>query len=531
MSVTGDAQSAPLRVGYPVADTMGGITAAFAIAAALFRRERSGEGEFIDVSMLEASLVAMGWAVSNWLIAGVKPQPMGNENMTACPSGTFRTGDGLLNIAANKQEQFETLCRLIGREELVADPRFAGREDRKRHRFELNAEIETRAGGEVGARNGRRSSTRTAFPPARCSTCPSVLEHPQIVERGLLQDVRIACPGSTVRSASCARASGSRAAIREPASPPPVLGADTEDLLAELGFSKRDVEELARERGHMSDVPREPRRPQTPEDWWSTSIIDMKPGSIRYRGYAIEDLIGRVGFAEMVYLMTRGELPHPDAAKLLEAALVAAVDHGPQAPSIAAARMAITCGVGINNAMASAINMLGDVHGGAGEQCVALYNAIAARLGDGAVSAARLAQAVGAEMTSLAAPGVSHVPGFGHRFHPRDPRAPRLLELVDAAARSGAVSGRFAAIARALEAQLAAEKGRPIPMNIDGATGVIFAELGFPPRSAAGCSSCRARSGALAHAFEEMQSGQRNKGPIPRHLIWTYTGPPPRKLP
>ena len=95
MSVTGDAQSAPLRVGYPVADTMGGITAAYAISAALFRRERSGEGEFIDVSMLESTLVAMGWVVSNWLIAGVRPEPMGNENMTASPSGTFRTGDGL----------------------------------------------------------------------------------------------------------------------------------------------------------------------------------------------------------------------------------------------------------------------------------------------------------------------------------------------------------------------------------------------------------------------------------------------------
>jgi citrate synthase len=113
----------------------------------------------------------------------------------------------------------------------------------------------------------------------------------------------------------------------------------------------------------------------TPEDWWSTAIIDMKPGMIRYRGYAIEDLIGRISFAEMVYLMTRGELPEPAAAKLLEAALVAAVDHGPQAPSIAAARMAITCGVGINNAMASAINMLGDVHGGAGEQWTAVRSA------------------------------------------------------------------------------------------------------------------------------------------------------------
>src|SRR5215475_1930144 len=142
MSVTGDKESAPLRAGFPVADTIGGITAAFAIAAALFRRGRTGQGEFIDVSMLESTLVAMGWAASNWLIAGVKPSPMGNENATASPSGTFRTGNGLLNIAANKQDQFETLARLIGRADLVGDARFAGREDRKQHRAELNAEIE-----------------------------------------------------------------------------------------------------------------------------------------------------------------------------------------------------------------------------------------------------------------------------------------------------------------------------------------------------------------------------------------------------
>ena len=272
------------------------------------------------------------------------------------------------------------------------------------------------------------------------------------------------------------------------------------------------------------------RNTKSPEDWWSTSIIDMQPGMIRYRGYAIEDLIGRISFAEMVYLMTRGELPHPQAAKLLEAALVAAMDHGPQAPSIAAARMAITCGVGINNAMASAVNMLGDVHGGAGEQCVALYNAIADRLNGTRPSEQRLAEAVRAEIKILSERGISHVPGFGHRFHPVDPRAPRLLELVDAAAKSGAVSGRFAAIGRAIEAQLAAAKGRVIPMNIDGATGVVYAELGFPPPLCRGLFVLSRSVGALAHAFEEMQSGERNKGPIPRHLIWTYTGPPPRDL-
>jgi citrate synthase len=274
------------------------------------------------------------------------------------------------------------------------------------------------------------------------------------------------------------------------------------------------------------------RPPKTPEDWWSTAIVDMQPGSIRFRGYAIEQLIGHVGFADMVYLLTRGELPHPAAAKLLEAALVAAVDHGPQAPSIAAARMAVTCGVGINNAMASAINMLGDVHGGAGEQSVVLYNAIAQRLGEGApASKPRMAEAVTLEINALEQQGVRHVPGFGHRFHPLDPRAPRLLELVDAAAKEGVVSGRYAAIGRAIEAQLAERAGHAVPMNIDGATGVVYAELGFAPPLCRGLFVLSRSVGALAHAFEEMQSGERNKGPIPRHLIWTYTGPPPRKVP
>jgi citrate synthase len=276
---------------------------------------------------------------------------------------------------------------------------------------------------------------------------------------------------------------------------------------------------------------RKPKRPaKTPEQWWSTAIIDMKPGMIRFRGYAIEDLIGRAGFADMVYLLTRGELPHPAAARLLEAALVAAVDHGPQAPSIAAARMAMTCGVGINNAMASAINMLGDVHGGAGEQAVALYNAIAKRLG-GSADKIRVARAVAAELDALAEQGIRHVPGFGHRFHPLDPRAPRLLELVDAAAKAGAVTGKFAAIGRAIEVLLEKNAGHAVPMNIDGATGVVYAELGFPPPLCRGLFVLSRSVGALAHAFEEMQAGERSKGPIPRHLIWNYTGPPPRRVP
>ena len=151
-------------------------------------------------------------------------------------------------------------------------------------------------------------------------------------------------------------------------------------------------------------------------------------------------------------------------------------------------------------------------------------------MGRGPVTEKRLIKAAAFEMKQRAEQGLRHVPGFGHRFHPLDPRAPRLLELVDAAAKKGVVKGRFAAIGRAVEAALAAEKGRPIPMNIDGATGVVFAELDFPPPLCRGLFVLSRSVGALAHAWEEMQSGERNKGPIPRHLIWSYTGPPPRRI-
>ena len=263
-------------------------------------------------------------------------------------------------------------------------------------------------------------------------------------------------------------------------------------------------------------------------DWWRTSIIDMSPGVIRYRGYPIEQLIGRVSLPHMIWLMTRGELPTDPQAFLLDAALMAAVDHGPQAPSIAIARMAATCGVGLNNAMASAVNVLGDVHGGAGEQAVELYESVAARLDGGTP----FEEAVRAGLDEAIAHHGKFVSGFGHRFHPVDPRAPRLLELVDEAAKAGEVSGRFARIARGVEAELAARKGgRRIPMNIDGATAVIYAELGFPAPLARGLF-CLSRSvGILAHAWEQTQQGGRNKGPMPRQHLPTYDGPAERSVP
>src|SRR5690606_35482020 len=127
----------------------------------------------------------------------------------------------------------------------------------------------------------------------------------------------------------------------------------------------------------MQNKPDDSKLAELAKAWWTTDIIDITPGSIRMRGYAIEELIGNISFPEMICLMLRGERPQPGELRLLEAALVSAVDHGPQAPSLASARMAATCGIGINGAMASGINALGDVHGGAGQQCMELYAEVA----------------------------------------------------------------------------------------------------------------------------------------------------------
>jgi len=260
--------------------------------------------------------------------------------------------------------------------------------------------------------------------------------------------------------------------------------------------------------------------------WWTTDIIDIHPGKISLRGFPIEELIGNVGFPDMVYLLLRGELPERAQAELLEAAMVASVDHGPHAPAIAISRMAVTCGLPINGAMASAINVLDDIHGGAGQQCMELYREIAAEAG-----AADLAEAAALVLERWRCAGTRYVPGFGHRFHPVDPRTPRLLALLDAAATAGVVSGRFTAIGRAVEVALGAGRARPVPMNIDGVTAVIYCELGFEPELGRGIFILARALGILAHAWEEKQHGTRLKGPMPRDIPYRYNGQPRRAVP
>ncbi len=139
MDITGQPDGDPTRAGFPVADTVGGLVAAMAISAALNRRD---EPQMIDVSMLESLMSTMGWAVSNWLQAGVAATRLGNENMTSAPSGAFHTADGLINVAANQDVHWQRFCQALGRDEWLADARFADRESRKHNRELLSRLIE-----------------------------------------------------------------------------------------------------------------------------------------------------------------------------------------------------------------------------------------------------------------------------------------------------------------------------------------------------------------------------------------------------
>ncbi|WP_261165349.1 citryl-CoA lyase [Microbacterium sp. Marseille-Q6965] len=258
--------------------------------------------------------------------------------------------------------------------------------------------------------------------------------------------------------------------------------------------------------------------------WWATGVTRIAPGEIGYRGYAVQDLIAESDFVSTIWLLTRGELPDATTRRLLDAVLVASADHGPQAPSIASARMAITCGVGVNSAVANGVNVLGDTHGGAGQQCVALLQRLVA------------AEREGRDIDELAIDAVADhrargafVPGFGHRFHPRDPRRDPILALVERAVAGGELEGAALRAGLALERALAA-RGRPIPMNIDGISAIVYAELGVEPELARGLFVLSRSVGILAHAWEEAGTGRRIKGPLPPPLLADYTGPQARPL-
>ena len=245
MSVTGDEKTAPTRAGYIVCDTMAAITAAFAVCAALYRREKTGEGEMIDVSMLDASLASMAsWPISNYLNARKVPVPMGNESHTASPSGTFRTGKGLLNIVNNEQKQWESLCEVVGRPEWITDSRFADRYTRIARRAELRALLEDALQAK-SADEWEQLFNEAGVPAGPILNLPDIVEHPQIKSRELIKRFKDA-PG-VGRDVAVSRL-GFRFSKEQPDvdRPPPTLGQDTDAVLRDAGYSSDEIADLRR---------------------------------------------------------------------------------------------------------------------------------------------------------------------------------------------------------------------------------------------------------------------------------------------
>jgi crotonobetainyl-CoA:carnitine CoA-transferase CaiB-like acyl-CoA transferase len=240
MAINGDERLNPLRCGFPLCDTVGGLNAAFAIMAALYHRERTDEGQFIDVALLDSVMPLLGWVAANWLIGGAPPQLLGNDNFTAAPSGTFQTKDGRINIAANQQAQWETLADLAGCPELKTDPRFAKRDARKQNRAALTPLLEARL---------RTKSTaewvcllnRAGVPAGAIPTLQEALESPQIAHRRTLQAIDTPGIGDIRLFSLTAKFEKTPGAVE---TPPPRLGADTDAVLAEAGYTPCEIAAL-----------------------------------------------------------------------------------------------------------------------------------------------------------------------------------------------------------------------------------------------------------------------------------------------
>lgn len=249
---------------------------------------------------------------------------------------------------------------------------------------------------------------------------------------------------------------------------------------------------------------------------WQTSITDIGPGKIRVRGYDIAEMMDKLTFAEVVYLVLRGELPNEKESRMMEAILVSSVDHGASPPSVLGARNTISAGNPLNAAVAAGVLAIGDSHGGAIEQSARIMQEWAKKDG----SPAQLAEALVADFSAKK----KRLPGFGHRLHNVDPRTVKLFEI----ARELDFSGRHVELAKAIEAELEKSTGHKLPINVDGAIAAVVSDMGFDWRLGKGFFIISRVPGLIAHAFEEMttQKPMRRLG----NTDFEYTGTAPRDI-
>ncbi|MFH0810038.1 MAG: CaiB/BaiF CoA-transferase family protein [Pseudomonadota bacterium] len=240
MAVNGDERLNPLRCGFPVCDTVGGMNAAFAIMAALYHREHTGEGQFIDIALLDSIMPLMGWVAANLLIGGQPPILLGNDNFTSAPSGMFKTQDGYINIAANQQQQWEDLADELGLPELKTDPRFQERDTRKANRFLLTPLLEARLAQNTTAHWVEVLNAK-GIPSGDVLSLEAALSSEQAKHRQVIADIEQPGIGKIKIFNLTARFSKTPAQIEMP---PPRLSEHTEAVLGELGYSAEEMKVL-----------------------------------------------------------------------------------------------------------------------------------------------------------------------------------------------------------------------------------------------------------------------------------------------